>query len=226
MGRIKVTSDGVDGMNKKEMMAYCKLILSKPIGYVLDEYEKETIKTLLKNHPEHTLKIKCGIKDIFVGKGLFNSRCFFIKRVDGSETDFSYRSCLSNPKKIDKFKKACRESVYQDIYKFLDDKDNGKTFKCEISGNNLLRKDIHIDHYGEHEFSDIVKMFIAENDINVDEVLFNETMNGCMHTLFKDRILSETFREFHNKYAKLRIIDKKIHMKRHYEQMSLREKSQ
>lgn len=198
-------------MNKKEITEYCKKLLKNQAGYILNDIEYGIIRMLLDNHTEAKQKIGVGVQSIFVGKGLYGSHCFWIKRKDGTETEFSYRSCLNPPTQVSQFKKACREAAQKDIDAYLDSKGDGVHFTCELSGAELIRKDCHVNHFGEYKFSDIVNMFIKEYEISVDSVKFNETMNGCMHTIFEDKELGVKFYEFHKKYARLRVIDKNIH---------------
>ena len=52
------------------------------------------VKDLLEYHPYFTEKVGPGIEYFFVGYNLFRSRCFYVKRIDGTHIDFSYKKCL------------------------------------------------------------------------------------------------------------------------------------
>lgn len=48
----------------------------------------------IKNHPEVNEKIGVGIDYFFVRRADFGTKCFWIRRTDGSEERFSYKSCV------------------------------------------------------------------------------------------------------------------------------------
>ena len=67
----------------------------------LSNKDQSLVMTALQNHPEHSEKIGCGVVSIFV-KEIYHknmySYCFHVKRVDGSEEQFSYHACKSKKK--------------------------------------------------------------------------------------------------------------------------------
>ncbi|WP_419907882.1 DCL family protein [Hoeflea sp.] len=48
----------------------------------------------LNNHPEAKEKIGAGIDHFFVRRADYGTKCFWVRRLDGSEERFSYKSCL------------------------------------------------------------------------------------------------------------------------------------
>jgi hypothetical protein len=54
------------------------------------------VQEVVVHHPKYTEKAGCGIAYIKVDKhpNFPDSRCFWIVREDGTETDFSYHKCL------------------------------------------------------------------------------------------------------------------------------------
>jgi len=48
----------------------------------------------LKKHPEVSEKFGVGIAHLFVRRADYGTKCFWIKRTDGSEERFSYISCV------------------------------------------------------------------------------------------------------------------------------------
>ncbi len=48
----------------------------------------------LKLHPEADEKIGIGIDHMFVRRADYGTKCFWIRRTDGSEERFSYKSCV------------------------------------------------------------------------------------------------------------------------------------
>ena len=67
----------------------------------LENDELEILLDALERHPESDEKIGCGVSAVYVAATSFpyNKRggysyCFHVKRMDGSEEDFSYRACF------------------------------------------------------------------------------------------------------------------------------------
>ena len=80
---------------KGDALEYFKEILnSYVINATVSEEHKEFLLLALKNHPDHSDKIGCGISHITVRKADFNTRCFWVNRTDSSCEKFSYKSCL------------------------------------------------------------------------------------------------------------------------------------
>ncbi|WP_306260428.1 DCL family protein [Pararhizobium sp. IMCC21322] len=48
----------------------------------------------LKNHPEVSEKVGAGVAHIFVRRADYGTKCFWVRRTDGSEERFSYKSCV------------------------------------------------------------------------------------------------------------------------------------
>lgn len=104
--------------------------LKKRIQEILRQYKNEQelsnhdflfMLEVLKNHPNYNIKNGIGIKKIFVRQNPVykNTRGFWLSRLDGSETDFSYLECLTETKHEKKFLNACRVAIepYTQEYK-------------------------------------------------------------------------------------------------------------
>ncbi|CAL4929474.1 unnamed protein product [Urochloa decumbens] len=63
-----------------------------------NKYEQMVLEDLLKKgHAEPTKKIGAGIEAFEIrNHPVWQSRCFFVRRVDGSADDFSFRKCVDN----------------------------------------------------------------------------------------------------------------------------------
>ncbi|CAN6302009.1 unnamed protein product [Urochloa humidicola] len=63
-----------------------------------NKYEQMVLEDLLKKgHAEPTKKIGAGIEAFEIrNHPVWQSRCFFVRRVDGSTDDFSFRKCVDN----------------------------------------------------------------------------------------------------------------------------------
>lgn len=48
----------------------------------------------LKKHPEAHEKIGVGVDHLFVRRADYGTKCFWVRRTDGSEERFSYKNCV------------------------------------------------------------------------------------------------------------------------------------
>ncbi len=64
--------------------------LLKPINGA----DHEFLLDLLNKHPRKAEKIGSGVKYFTVEKAQGGTQCFYITRVDGSRSDFSFMKCL------------------------------------------------------------------------------------------------------------------------------------
>lgn len=74
---------------------YIKELLNRqPLKVILPEPQHSFLFALLSRHPRAMEKIGPGIKHFTVEHAAYGTRCFYLARVDGSDTDFSYLKCV------------------------------------------------------------------------------------------------------------------------------------
>ena len=56
--------------------------------------DHEFLLELLNKHPRAAEKVGAGIRHFTVEKAKGGTQCFYITRVDGSRSDFSFMNCL------------------------------------------------------------------------------------------------------------------------------------
>lgn len=173
----------------------CQEILNR--GFIL-ESDILFLNDIIKNHPEYELKEGKGILYFFIKKTQWNSNGFWIKRIDGSETDFSYNQCLLPRTHLQEVKSACRYAIAEDMI--------------------LQARRGYIAHH-EIPFIEIFNLWIKDKDI--ENLELNDTEDNCVIIKFKDNKISEDFRIFHNSIAKIKEITpeehKQIHSKKERE---------
>ena len=107
--------------SKREIESHVRLIFQRtPVGCVLNGDDLQFLRELINRHPYAAQKIGPGIEAIRVDLNTYWTprKMFTLVRVDGSETDVSYRVCLYPPSKQQDFAKACRHAVIDDILEF------------------------------------------------------------------------------------------------------------
>ena len=90
-----VEIDGINFPKKGDALNYLKAMLN---NYALEERVTDEhhrfLLDALNNHPEAEEKTGTGVDHFFVRRADYETRCFWIRRVDGTEVRFSYKSCV------------------------------------------------------------------------------------------------------------------------------------
>lgn len=100
MGRSQpIEIAGKEFSKKGDALDYLKKMLN---SYSPEERVSETdayfLTHALNKHPEENEKVGSGISSFFVRRADYGTKCFWIKRTDGTEERFSYRSCVTTSK--------------------------------------------------------------------------------------------------------------------------------
>ncbi|MEW5687799.1 MAG: DUF3223 domain-containing protein [Pseudomonadota bacterium] len=147
---------------------------------------------------------------------------FWVLRVDGTETDFSFPTAIAGKPKPQsaEFTDACRAAVAGDIKAakarhFAEHADAEGRVACAISGLPLSEKDAHLDH-AEPSFGHLVVVFRAESgwETTIPDGILTKPDDNQMTTTFVDDQVAEAFRKFHEARATLRVISAKENMSR------------
>jgi hypothetical protein len=139
---------------------------------------------------------------------------FWVVRVDGTATDFSYISAVKGEPRslLADFNDACREAVREDLLDaktehFRQHADAGGRVKCELSGELITKDEAHIDH-AYPGFGHLAHSFRAARGWMPDIPLgiVSEPADGQIHATFVDPTVKDAFRAFHHAAAKTRIV--------------------
>jgi hypothetical protein len=165
---------------------------------------------------EEPSKIGAGVDHIFVqinASENWRSAGFWVQRVDGSATDFSYLRAVVG-RGLTRFESAvvaAREVVFRDVQAakieyFAKHQDDQGRVKCELTGELITWKRANADHPWP-TFAQLVQAFLAAHgwfpDIPADLVASGD---GVICTEFTDPAVAASFREYHRRAATLRII--------------------
>lgn len=165
---------------------------------------------LITLHPEFEEKSGVGIKEFFITANPFKKsvKQVNIRRVDGSEIDFSWLTCVDqkNKSNISNLSQAMRGAVVDQIIEFSSPR---KHFACELCGDKTSKK--HVDHEGPTFFK-LVSDFISFN-------LTPEKFDDCEtyhRAKFKkeDDSFEKKWKEYHRDNARLRILCERCNLTR------------
>jgi len=186
-----------------------KILNSNPLGEWLGKEDTKTLHDLLTYHEEYEKKKGKGIKGFKIQINYYKQRGFYIYRIDGSSTDFSYLKCLQPPTLNSKIKAACRTAITEDILNFKEEAfKNSPTLICPLSKEILTFNSCHVDHFNP-TFIDIFNEWITDKKISEQDI--NQTEDNSVRTYFINKDLEKGFRKFHNSKCNLRIISPTTH---------------
>lgn len=204
---------------KKEALEFFRNMLARIEPEIkISDNDAEFLSELILKHPDYQIKAGTGIDFFFKRKNSFNY-CFWIKRKDGTETDFSFLTCVSGKNKTpyQDFCKAARESIKDQISFakkrfFMDGVIAGNMFKCPILGTLHGYEDLHLDHKPPMTFLEIIRLFLFENKITPCPSMINKGGDGCVITEFASPEMRVKFQEYHRGIAVLRLISKRANL--------------
>jgi hypothetical protein len=199
---------------QKSQKEHFRAILHRyAIGRPLEGDDLADVLALLRRHPEAAQKIGCGIQAIEVQPSIFGTRCFRIVRSDGTETDFSYLSCIRERPNTpaQDFAEACRFAVEGDLaaakqLHFLRSADADGFCLCEETGQRVSFREAHLDHMPPLTFEVIVSAFLASIPGGLVAGMTTEPRDAQYRPELVDPDLAQRFRAFHRRLARLRIL--------------------
>ena len=188
---------------------------------VEDRSDHEDLLAVLERYDAVILdgpsKIGPGV-DLFLrrqnrGEG-YSTPGFWVRRVDGSETDFSYISAVKGTPKspTQEFYDACRAAVAADLKAakrrhFATHGDELGRVPCELTDVLVTIDQAHLDH-AYPTFGQLVLSFRAARgwQHEVPAGILSLPADSQSTTTFVDPLVAQAFRAFHHAAAMLRIV--------------------
>jgi len=221
MAKKIVLSDQLRFPTQKAALEHYKEILwLYKVGELIANPEhEEHLLLLIENHPEALQKVGEGIDYFYVDNAYQGTKCFHIRRTDGSCTEFSYLTAVKGerPPLIREFKEACRVAVQPYLFKardkfFSDNQDFEGRVECELTRQLITKDEANIDHKDSLPFNVMVEMWIHAIKLELSPDLLTPPMDNQYVSEFVDEVLKEKWVNFHNtfcdKHKSLRIIHK------------------
>lgn len=198
---------------KKAAVEFIRDFISKqPLETPLSVVSTIFVANLLEKHCHCAEKIGEGIHYFFVRVNEFHgrkNRGFWIKRIDGSEIDFSWVECLNPSTHKSRVLNALRAAVHADVYAVKERASaaGAGLIKCELSGEVLCTNQIDVHH--ATPFIELASQFVGESwdSIQVD--------CGKEAGQIGDRLVCDDLKsrwiDFHNRNAVLQLVSRKVH---------------
>jgi hypothetical protein len=191
------------------------ILYAYPCGETLSDPEHaRLIYDLLCMHPSAAQKIGAGVHHLSVeqnGPAIGNpggSKGFWITRVDGSRTDFSYLVCLSPPKHEHKVLSALRSEIQEDItaFKRWFFGTQGEQVPCALTRELVTWDTCHVDH-DNPSFDALVKDWMNVENLTWDLLRLVPQADGDTGgRRLQDPPAIESWVQYHRQYARLQIV--------------------
>lgn len=198
--------------SKSKATQACRSVLyAYQPGQTVDEPEHDQfLRELLELHPESEQKIGSGVHSFQVERNQ-GSVGFWLTRVDGSRTDWSFVACLSPPTHEKEVLAALRTEVRSQIESFRDQAFFGaREISCSVTCERVTRQNSHVDH--DPPFAELVADWMREQIISFDAIEVLPTSDGATATWLKDAGIRASWFDFHKRHAGLRIVSAKANL--------------
>jgi hypothetical protein len=203
--RQPIVVAGTHFSSKKALQEYVQGILRRyPPGTKVIGEDEMFLRAFFVRHQRYEHKHGVGMHHIEVRKNRYDVG-FWIIRVDGSETDISYLSCLAPPTHTQKVKAAMRLAVYSQK-KAYRERHLVPGALCSVTGEPLNIGNCHVDHVVP--FEDLVTTFLDREQLTIDEVEIEPRRDGEVDSILSDKRLESAWQKYHQQNAVLRLVTK------------------
>lgn len=187
---------------------------TRPIGQDLIGDDLDFMYSLLGWHSEFAIKVGVGIQSITIRPNpSFGQREFYLWRIDGSGTDFSYKQCVNPSTPEANFRAACRNEISQDIMTFVRS-NYPQGMRCPITGQRLTASEFHVDHAPPNTFAHLVYQWLTVNRYDWTAItIAGRGVDNCYRLQFADGYLRTDWRVFHHDHAHLRLVSKDANLR-------------
>jgi hypothetical protein len=198
--------------NQAEIITRCRQIRDRgQTGDPIVGQDHEFLLSLLRDgeHRHAVEKVGCGVASFSVRKNQHNTYGFWLRRVDGSETDFSFYDCVERKSPESRHRQdvvsALRALVDPQVSAFRVASFRGRSMlNCAISGISVTFGACHVDHYDPF-FDTLVSQFMTARGLTFAAIAVAPTADGQTVNALVDQQLAQLWVEYHAAHARLRI---------------------
>lgn len=209
--------------SQKEAQEYFRMeISSREVGTEItrqDEFFTD-VRSLIERHPERDQKVGVGIEAFIVQLDDNRNKMLWLRRTDGSSTDFSYITCIrgTGMSLRHEFAEAARQAVKPHITEFRDDYvrrfvNSDGQIPCEETGVMMDIENSHVDHFPV-TFQTLVDQFLAQTEIIPTRDILTAPADRQTHTCFVCSKTASMFLDFHRSHATLKVVHETVNLKR------------
>jgi len=190
-------------MNKSKVQKELSGVLNNAILWVrLDDGVSNILADILKLHPDYKEKVGVGVKEFFVRPASYGKRCFGIRRIDGSTTDFSYRKCLSNSTRA-LVMSVARGAIVEQMRDCLR---KNHVCNCGCVAQHA--------HHSDRSFVTLFRCWLMQSGLSLSDVGMTSNENET-ETHFTDIEQEKSWQIYHSNNAVLVPLCDQCHKKKH-----------
>lgn len=220
MASIRYTINGKEFGSQTELVDYVRKIIGRyPVGTALNDADSAFMLDLLQRHPEAKQKIGSGVVSIFIAENPVypgeRARGFWLRRRDGSKTDFSYRECIRPATPEKKALSALRAAIEPDTIAFKQavfDRSPDGLVRCPDTGEWLTFTTSHVDHKAPKTFDKLARQFLQAFGLSFADVAVVPSSDGKIGDRMADETLRSLWVRYHNENAILEIVSAKANL--------------
>lgn len=198
---------GVEFPTKKSAEEYIQGIVNRcNAGARVPSANEGFVLELLARHPEYDQKRGVGIAHLTVDMDNVwrTTKHFTIHRVDGSHTDFSWKTCLNGKNVRSEALGAMRRAIGGQIFTFKM-AELLKSLVCPFRGIELTKENSHVDHEPPITFANIADSWFAEIG-GYEQVKISEPTDAQCAAEMVEEQQKLDWQTHHQSMAKLRLI--------------------
>ncbi len=173
-------------------------------------WEDSYLRDLIELHPDAEEKIGSGIDYFEARQNIGGTIGFWIVRVDGSETDFSFIRCLTPASHDVRVRIAMRREVRDQIAEYRSEFFSLDTDqRCPITNDRLTPQTSHVDHYSP-TFLNLAHAFaISIGGYPLIAVVAGDSVYGAR---FAFEGAAKVWRDYHLEKAQLRVVSRRANL--------------
>jgi len=206
MPALSYTIAGRTFDTQKDLVSHVQAILRhyKAPAQLCDD-DAAFMGDLLQRHPNAEIKIGCGVQSIWVRRNGAFGQGFYVDRIDGTSTDFSYKQCIRPFTHASKAKFAFRRAIDDQVLavKYAAFA-TGNTITCPETGEPITWETAHVDHAAPWTFAVLLTEYCELRGIDLNAIELFESKSGIGKLL--PPAIEADWAIWHDQRATLRVI--------------------
>ena len=179
-------------------------------GDTVSDADAAFLMGVLARHRQAKAKIGCGVASFQVEQNQ-GSRGFWLTRIDGSRTDWSFVTCLTPKSHEGEVHDAFRTAVRDQIVAFKTAQFAAGPVCCPHTGERLACDDLaHVDH--QPPFLQLVRDFLTIRGLTLDDIQVVPTVDGNTASELSDQSLAAEWSRYHATHARLTVVSRRANL--------------
>lgn len=196
---------------------YVRSVIAKyPPGTRVTPVDVALFADLLEMHPDAKSKRGSGVAGFAIktNPDYPNTVTVYVLRTDGTECDFSWYKSIDGAKQEDMQFNALREAVKNQVIQFKDKQLLSlEPLLCPITNQRITFDNYHVDHAAPRTFQQLVRDWLQSEGIVLEDVIITESRENEYGRKMADPKQLHSWREYHYKNARLRMLSKEGNLK-------------